>query len=174
MPDMFTRRGLLAFFLALALLIFGLDQWSKLVVVESMELGDRIQVFEFLAWVRWHNYGAAFSLLADAGGWQRWFFVIVAVVFCAYLVLELSRLAFQAGYSAYPTTQGVAFSFVLGGALGNLYDRILEGYVVDFVLVHYREHYFPAFNVADSSLTVGILLWFLVIAQEYRRQTKEA
>ena len=87
---MFNRRGLLAFFFASALLIFGLDQWSKLVVVESMELGDRIQVFEFFAWVRWHNYGAAFSLLADAGGWQRWFFVIVAVIFCVYLVLELS------------------------------------------------------------------------------------
>ncbi len=170
---MFNRRGLLAFFFASALLIFGLDQWSKLVVVESMELGDRIQVFEFFAWVRWHNYGAAFSLLADAGGWQRWFFVIVAVIFCVYLVLELSRLALQAGYATYPTTQGVAFSCILGGALGNLYDRILDGYVVDFVLVHYREHYFPAFNIADSSLTAGILIWLVVIVQEYRRQPKK-
>ena len=92
---MLNRRGLLAFFFASALLIFGLDQWSKVVVVESMELGDRIQVFEFFAWVRWHNYGAAFSLLADAGGWQRWFFVIVAVIFCVYLVLELFVLLNQ-------------------------------------------------------------------------------
>ena len=122
---MFNRPGLLAFFFALALLIFGLDQWSKLVVVESMELGDRSQVFEFFAWVRWHNYGAAFSLLADAGGWQRWFFVFVAVVFSLYLVAELSRLALQAEYATYPITQGVAFSFILGGALGNLYDLSL-------------------------------------------------
>ena len=70
-------------------------------------------------------------------------------------------------------TQGVAFSCILGGALGNLYDRILDGYVVDFVLVHYREHYFPAFNIADSSLTAGILIWLAVIVQEYRRQPKK-
>ena len=95
------------------------------------------------------------------------------LVYNLYLVWELSRLALQAGYAAYPTTQGVAFSFILGGALGNLYDRILDGYVVDFVLVHYREHYFPAFNIADSSLTAGILIWLAVIVQEYKRQRKE-
>jgi signal peptidase II len=149
--------------LLLAVAVFALDQGTKWIVVTEMVYGERIQVLSFFAWVRWHNAGAAFSFLADAGGWQRWFFVAVGLGFSAYIVRELSRLTLQERW------MGLVYGLILGGALGNLYGRLVNGYVVDFILVHYERHIFPAFNVADSALFCGVVLWLYLMIQESRR-----
>ena len=143
--------------------VLGLDQGTKWIVVTEMVYGQRIQVLPFFAWVRWHNAGAAFSFLADAGGWQRWFFVAIGLGFSAYILRELSRLALQERW------MGLVYGLILGGALGNLYGRVVNGYVVDFILVHYEQHIFPAFNVADSALFCGVVLWLYLMLQESRR-----
>ena len=154
--------------LSIALSVLVLDQLSKYIVVSTLAFQERIQVLPFFAWVRWHNPGAAFSFLSDAGGWQRWFFVVLALGFSAYLIWELARL---------PKSEkmlGWVFSLILGGALGNLVDRWMNGYVVDFVLVHYKQHIFPAFNVADSALFCGAALWLLLMFIEYRRSKTQS
>jgi len=143
------------------------DQLVKSLVVSVMALGERVPVTPFLTWVRWHNEGAAFSILSDAAGWQRWFFVALALGFAVFIVYELRRL---------PRDQwlmGVVYGLILGGAVGNLIDRVLYGYVVDYVLLHWGPYYFPAFNVADAALSVGAALWIGVMIQEYRRERQE-
>lgn len=150
--------------LGLGVLVLILDRVTKYVVVSEMAYGDRIQILPFFAWVRWHNPGAAFSFLADAGGWQRWFFIVLGVGFCIYLLWEFVRLRQNEKMLA------CIYALILGGALGNLWGRIVEGYVVDFVLVHYENYIFPAFNVADSALFCGVVLWMILIFQEYRAQ----
>jgi signal peptidase II len=99
-----------------------------------------------------YNTGAAFSFLADSGGWQRWLFAMIAVVVSAVLIVWLKRLGRN------DTWLAIALALVLGGALGNLYDRIVLGHVIDFIFVHWHEHGFPAFNVADSGITVGAIM----------------
>ena len=100
--------------------------------------------------------------MADAGGWQRWFFVVLGFGFCAYVVRELSRLTLAERW------MGLVYGLILGGALGNLYGRLLNGYVVDFILVHYERHIFPAFNVADSALFCGVAIWICLMIAESR------
>ena len=131
-----------------------LDLATKALVSEAFHYGEVLYVTPFFNLVLVHNTGAAFSFLAQAGGWQRWFFTLVAVVISAALISMLRK----------PGT-GKLLSFglalVLGGALGNLHDRVRLGYVVDFIQVHAGGYYFPAFNVADSAITVGValLIW---------------
>ena len=137
-------------------------QGTKWVVVSEMFYGERIQILPFFAWVRWHNTGAAFSFLADAGGWQRWFFVAIGLGFSAYIVRELARLTLAERW------MGLVYGLILGGALGNLYGRLVNGYVVDFILVHYQQHIFPAFNVADSALFCGVVFWIALMIRESR------
>ena len=137
-----------------------LDQWSKQVVVNVMVLGEQIQVFTYFSWVRWHNEGAAFSFLSDAGGGQRWFFIILAIGFVSFLTLELSRLGKKGSLLHF------AYAAIIGGALGNMVDRLMQGYVVDFILLHYDQYYFPAFNVADAALSVGAFCWGLLLVKE--------
>ncbi|MEM9623385.1 MAG: signal peptidase II [Pseudomonadota bacterium] len=149
--------------LSVALIFFALDQITKYWVVSSLDYQQQIQVLPFFSWVLWHNEGAAFSFLAGAGGWQRWFFITLAVGFSAYLIFELSRLAKE------DRAMGWVFSLILGGALGNLLDRVLHGYVVDFILFHYQQYYFPAFNIADASLFCGAALWILLMFRERRQ-----
>ena len=129
-----TRLG----WLALAALIFCFDQGTKWLVVDQMAYGARIAVLPFFDWVRWHNTGAAFSFLADAGGWQRWFFVVLGVGFSLYVMRGLWRLLQSEAW------MGLVYALILGGALGNLYDRAIDGYVVDFILLYYQDYYFPA------------------------------
>tara|TARA_B110000483_G_scaffold178915_1_gene211589 strand:+ start:547 stop:1077 length:531 start_codon:yes stop_codon:yes gene_type:complete len=150
--------------LGLGFLVLLLDRLTKYVVVSELAYGDRIQILPFFAWVRWHNSGAAFSFLADAGGWQRWFFIVLGIGFCIYILWEMSRLR--------PSEKMLAcvYALILGGALGNLWGRMANGYVVDFILVHYQEHIFPAFNVADSALFCGVALWMILIFREHRAQ----
>ncbi len=142
--------------------VLALDQFSKRVVVQSLELGGEIVVAPFFSWVRWHNPGAAFSMFADAGGWQRWIFVGLAVGFGVFLVFELWRL--RRGEAL----QSLVYALILGGALGNMIDRATQGYVVDFILVYYQNYRFPAFNVADSAIFLGAVLWCWLLFNEYR------
>lgn len=107
-----------------------------------------------------HNTGAAFSFLAQAGGWQRWFFALIAIVVSTVLLVWMARTPYQQRWL------GAGLALVLGGALGNLYDRVVQGYVIDFISLHYDGYYFPAFNLADTAITIGAgmliidMLWF--------------
>ena len=145
---------------SISFLVVFLDQWTKSIAVDAMSLGDRIPVFPYFSWVRWHNEGAAFSFLANAGGWQRWFFVVLAVFFVAFLAFELRKLKERF------STLHVVYTLIIGGALGNTIDRLVNGYVVDFILVHYDQYYFPAFNLADSALTLGAVMWAIILVRE--------
>ncbi|MEQ8483265.1 MAG: signal peptidase II [Pseudomonadales bacterium] len=150
--------------LALAGLIAAADQLVKGWVERVLALGELVPVLPVLSWVRWHNEGAAFSILSDAAGWQRWFFVVLAVAFVAFIVYELRRLP------AEHRLMGWVYGLIMGGAIGNLIDRLQHGYVVDYVLLHYGGYYFPAFNVADMALTAGAVLWIGVMIAEFRRE----
>ena len=131
--------------------VLVLDLATKVWVTHAFQLGETLRITSFFNLVLAHNSGAAFSFLAGAGGWQRWFFVVVTLVVSAVLVVMLKRNAANAILAA-------ALALVLGGAAGNLWDRATLGYVVDFVQVHGAGYYFPAFNVADSAITIGVVL----------------
>lgn len=150
----------------LALLVIVLDLASKAFVTAHMTLGQSLDVLPVFSWTLAHNYGAAFSFLHDAGGWQRWFFGGIAVVVSIGIVLWLLRLPVQGARFL-----ACALMLVLGGALGNLYDRMTLGYVVDFIHVHYGSWHFPAFNIADSGITVGAIM--LVIDAFFFEKARE-
>lgn len=152
--------------LGLAALVVALDQLVKRWVISALSLGEEVSVLPFLSWVRWHNEGAAFSILSDAAGWQRWFFIVLAVAFVAFIVYELRRLP------ADQRLMGWVYGLIVGGAVGNLIDRVLYGHVVDFVLLHWQSYYFPAFNVADAALSIGAALWIGAMFLEYRRERR--
>lgn len=134
--------------LLLALGIFLADQFTKVLILGYYQFGDTTRVTSFFNIVRAHNTGAAFSFLAGASGWQRWFFTAIGIAAAAFIIWLLRSHAGQRLFS-------FALACVLGGAIGNVVDRLLHGYVVDFVQVHWRGWYFPAFNVADSAITIG-------------------
>ena len=140
--------------LGIALVIILFDQFTKTLILGHFELGDSRTVTSFFNVVRVHNTGAAFSFLAGASGWQRWFFVGLGAVATVFIVWMLRRHGEQRLFCW-------ALSLILGGALGNVIDRLLHGYVVDFIQVHYGGWYFPSFNVADSAITVGAVLLIL-------------
>ena len=155
--------------LALALLVFLLDQLTKTLILGSFQLGDSHTVTSFFNIVRVHNAGAAFSFLAGASGWQRWFFVGLGLVATVFIVWMLKQHGGQRLFS-------LALSLVLGGALGNVIDRLLHGHVIDFLQCHWNwlaplfaGGYFPSFNIADSAITVGATL---LIVDELRRVRK--
>ena len=140
--------------LALAAIIVVVDQITKYVIMQNFVLHETLYVTSFFNLVRVHNTGAAFSLLANAGGWQRLFFIGIAVAASVWVVWLLRRYPQQKLFC-------LALGMILGGAIGNLIDRVLFGAVVDFVQVHYAGYFFPAFNVADSAITcgAGLLIW---------------
>jgi signal peptidase II len=158
------HRGSVAW-LWLSLVIVVLDQATKVLVLTRIELYDRIPIVPYLDLTHLHNTGAAFSFLSDAGGWQRWFFVILGLSVSGLVAVWLARL--PAGRKLWLSA---ALALIVGGALGNVIDRLILGYVVDFVLVYYERWHFPAFNVADSAITVGaaILLIESVMARDGR------
>ena len=141
---------------ALAGLVIVLDQLSKWVVLDHISFGETIYVAPFWNWVLAYNSGAAFSFLADQAGWQRWFFAVLALGVSGWIALMLRQHPEQKMLS-------LALSLVMGGALGNVIDRVRFGAVVDFIQWHAAGFYWPAFNVADSAITVGAIL--LVIEQ---------
>lgn len=138
----------------LSVVVFVVDQVTKFWFDNNLSMYERIVVIpDYFSWTLAYNTGAAFSFLAGASGWQRWLFTLIAVVVSVVLVVWLKRLKSDETWLA------VGLALVLGGALGNLVDRVVFGHVVDFILVHWQNRwYFPAFNLADSAITVGALL----------------
>jgi len=129
------------------------DQITKLMIVDSFELYQRMNIWPFFDLVRLHNTGAAFSLFAEAGGWQRWFFTILAFVVSVVILWWQWTLP-----KARHRVLSLGLALVLAGALGNVIDRVMYGYVVDFLLFYVGEYSFPAFNVADSAISCGVVL----------------
>ena len=137
----------------LGVAVIVLDQWTKWLIVDRFDEFQQLVLLPVLEIMRLHNTGAAFSFLSNASGWQRWVFVGLGVAVSAGILVWLRRLPAKG--------QGIlaaGLSLIVGGALGNVIDRVLHGHVIDFIRVHYREHYFPAFNVADSAITIGAAL----------------
>jgi signal peptidase II len=142
--------------LLLTLLVLALDQLTKYLIVTRMAEFDSIVLMPVLEIMRLHNEGAAFSFLAGASGWQRWLFIVLGIAVSVGISVWLYKLPSRG--------QGLlaaGLSLVMGGALGNVIDRMRFGHVVDFIRVHYEQWYFPAFNVADSAITVGAGLLIL-------------
>lgn len=139
----------------LALLVLVVDQLTKIWVLQRFELGESIQLLPVFNFTYARNYGAAFSFLGDAGGWQRWLFTLIAVVVSVVLSVWLSRLQ-RAEWKL-----SLALVLIVAGAIGNLIDRSLYGYVVDFLHVYYQEWHYPVFNIADCAITIGaaLLIW---------------
>ena len=146
------RNFIMLKWLWLSLLAVILDQGSKLAITSSMQLYQSIQIMPYFNLTYVHNTGAAFSFLSEAGGWQRWFFAGLALVISGVIAVWLARL------KQHETLLAVALSLVLGGAIGNLIDRLAYGYVIDFLDVYYQTWHWPAFNIADSAITLGVIL----------------
>jgi signal peptidase II len=140
--------------LAISAIVFILDQITKHAVTANFQLGDSKYILPFFNLVLAHNTGAAFSFLANASGWQREFFIVITIIITAVLLWMMRS-------NRHNRLLCVALSLVIGGAFGNLYDRVLHGYVVDFVQWHAGGYYWPAFNIADSAICVGaaLLIW---------------
>lgn len=136
----------------------GLDQWTKWLADTALSYGRPHEVLFFFDLTLLYNPGAAFSFLSDAGGWQRWVFTTLSAVVSVFLVLWLPR---QRGFYS-----RLAFAMILSGALGNLIDRVRLGYVIDFIHLHWQQHYFPSFNLADAAISVGVCFllidWYLI------------
>lgn len=133
----------------LSFFVVLLDQATKALVIGMVKMQESIRLLPILDIVYLENTGAAFSILARAGGWQRWFFIVLALGVSIVLMIWLRRIRSE------QTLLAVGLSLVLGGALGNVIDRVLHGYVVDFIYFHWGPRYFPAFNVADSAISIG-------------------
>jgi len=146
-----------------------LDQITKIVVSANLTLGEVIPVFAGFNIRLAHNYGAAFSFLSDQGGWQRWFFTIIAISVTGMLLVWLYKLP-KGDWK-----NGAAFSLIIGGAIGNLYDRVAYGYVVDFLDVYYKSHHWPAFNIADSAICLGagFIIWSMLVDPQPEDPAKE-
>jgi signal peptidase II len=138
--------------LGIALVVFFADQITKLWITNHYQYGASEAITSFFNLVRVHNFGAAFSLLNNEGGWQRWGFSIFAIIVSLVILVWITRLSPQ------QKLEGLALALILGGALGNLYDRITLGYVVDFLDFHWSSRHFPAFNIADSAISIGAVL----------------
>jgi signal peptidase II len=146
-----------------SVVVLILDQCTKLLADTMLSLHQSVLLLPFLALRKVYNYGAAFSFLGDASGWQRWFFVVLALVVITILVTWLQRL--PPGI----TTARVALVLIIGGAIGNVIDRLAYGYVIDFIDVFYGSWHWPTFNIADSAISVGVFLLLLDAFREHRK-----
>lgn len=149
-----AERPVLAW-LGVSAAVIVLDQATKALAERCLELYQPVAVLPFFNLTLLYNRGAAFSLLSQASGWQRWFFIGLAVAIVLFLVRWLSRLPSHQYWTA------LGISLILGGAIGNLIDRIWHGHVIDFIQLYYKQWYWPAFNVADSAISVGVVLLIL-------------
>ena len=140
----------------LSLAVVALDQWTKYLITDHLDEFEEVILLPVLELMRLHNQGAAFSFLSNASGWQRWVFTALGLVVAAAILVWLRRLPARGR-----NLLAAGLCLVLAGALGNVIDRVLWGHVIDFVRVHYEGWYFPAFNVADSSITIGAGLLIL-------------
>lgn len=148
----------------LSVLILALDQISKIWVQAVLSPYEEVIVLPFFSWILVYNTGAAFSFLSDAGGWQQWFFIILTFGISLYLLYELHRL--ESGNIRWALT----YALILGGAWGNLWDRLAQGKVTDFILLHYQQYNFPVFNLADSAISLGVAVWIFIVFMEWREQ----
>ena len=148
----------------LAFIAIVLDFVTKQMAESLLNYAQPVYVLPVFDLTLLYNKGAAFSFLANEGGWQRWFFAVIAILISAVLIVWLARLDTRKRFEA------CAIALVLGGAIGNLYDRLLLGYVVDFIVVHYDRYYWPAFNVADSAICIGALM---LVIDSFRRESQD-
>ncbi len=158
-----SRSGLISAWLMLSVVVILLDQLTKILVVRRFSFAERLNMIpNFFDLTLLYNKGAAFSFLANAGGWQRWFFIGIGVIASVLIIWMLAKHTGQ-------TLFCLALALILGGAIGNVIDRVRLGKVVDFLLFYIHPHYFPAFNVADAAITCGAIL---LIVDEIRRVRK--
>lgn len=160
-----TRQRSALIWLWLSAVIVILDLAIKYLVDSSLPYGvahPQLPVFDLTLL---YNKGAAFSFLSEAGGWQRWFFTLIAVVVSGVLVVWLARTEREQRWL------GSGLALVLGGALGNLYDRVVHGYVIDYISLHYDQYYFPAFNLADTAISIGAVM--LIIDMVWFSETEQ-
>ncbi|MCC3345177.1 signal peptidase II [Psychrobacter sanguinis] len=153
-PKLVPNKGRALLWYLLSLLVIGLDQWTKRLAELKLNFHEPIPVIEpILNWTLAYNYGAAFSFLADQGGWQKWFFAGLSLAMSIFLVIYLTRAPRQA------KLLNVGLALILGGAIGNLIDRVRIGKVIDFIHVHYADvwHY-PIFNIADIAICIGVAI----------------
>ena len=139
-------------YLIISAVIIGLDQVTKWLMVSWLALYETVAIMPYFNLTMAHNHGAAFSFLAQAGGWQRWFFIVLALAISTVLVVWLAKLKPEAKLEA------ISLSLILGGAIGNVIDRIVYGYVIDFLDIYIGSSHWPAFNVADSAICIGAVL----------------
>ena len=140
--------------ISISAVVVALDLYTKHLIQRAFEYGEHLKITGFFDLVRYHNEGAAFSFLADAGGWQKWFFSGVSMIAVLVITYLLKKHQHQKLFC-------LGLALVLGGAIGNLYDRLTLGYVVDFLSFHVNDWFWPAFNVADSAICVGVALLLL-------------
>ena len=142
--------------------IFLLDILTKNYIQNKIMYGDQVEITSFLSFVHFQNPGAAFSFLSDQGGWQRYFLIVIsllAVIYIPWLINQYKKNMLIV----------IGLLLILGGAIGNLYDRISYGYVIDFIYFHIAEFYWPAFNVADSAISIGVLLFLYGSFRSYKK-----
>jgi len=159
---MMPRVGGQTLWLLLSVAVLLLDQLSKFWASAALNYADPVAVLPFFNLTLLHNPGAAFSFLADAGGWQRWLFALLAITIVAALTIWLMRLRADERWTAF------ALTMIIGGAVGNLVDRLLHGYVVDFLDFHVGGYHWPAFNIADAAITVGVVI---LLITSFRSET---
>ena len=146
----------------ISLFVFLLDILSKNFIQNKIMYGEQVEITSFLSLVHFQNTGAAFSFLSDQGGWQRYFLIaisLLAVLYIPWLINQYKKNILIV----------IGLLLILGGAIGNLYDRISYGYVIDFIYLHFAEFYWPAFNVADSAISVGVLLFLYGAFKSYKK-----
>ena len=147
----------------ISLFVFLLDILSKNFIQKKIIYGDQVEITSFLSLVHFQNTGAAFSFLSDQGGWQRYFLIaisLLAILYIPWLINQYKKNILIV----------VGLLLILGGAIGNLYDRISYGYVIDFIYLHINEFYWPAFNVADSAISLGVLLFLYGSFKSYKKR----
>ena len=140
----------------IAIVIIVADQITKIIADSSLQLYERIAVMPMFNITLHYNEGAAFSFLNDAGGWQRWFFTAISTIVSIVLIVWISRLSRNERWLS------LALALILGGAVGNLIDRVIYGHVIDFIQWYYQSWYFPTFNIADAAITVGGVMFFFL------------
>ena len=162
-PDDQNGRSAIRWLLLSGFIVIS-DQLSKLYIVENLVYRQRIEIMSMLDITRLHNTGAAFSLLANVGGWQRWFFVALGLSVGLLILFWLIRLRVPQQRMLV-----VGLALILGGAIGNVIDRLVYGHVIDFIHVHYDKLYWPAFNVADSAITIGAVILIIDTIRDAKR-----
>lgn len=152
----------------LALLVIAVDLGTKALASSMLSYGDPVPILPVFNLTLLHNTGAAFSFLAEADGWQRWFFVVLALAVSVVLIGWLRKL------ERHETWTAVAIALILGGALGNVYDRVVHGYVVDFLHFYWHDWHFPAFNLADTAITIGAGIMILDMFRNSAHKAEDA